>query len=61
MAEECMNTDILSVREDDPAELVARMMEWKNIHHVPVENQRGELIGLITTTHLKRHVAEGKY
>lgn len=58
MAEECMNTDILSVREDDPAELVARMMEWKNIHHVPVENQRGELMGLITTTHLKRHVAE---
>lgn len=60
MAEECMSTDILSVREDDPAALVARMMEWKNIHHVPVEDKQGKLIGLITMKHLKKHAVEGQ-
>ncbi len=59
MAEECMSTDILSVREDDPAELVARIMEWNDIHHVPVENEAGDLTGLITSRHLERHSSEG--
>jgi len=45
---EIMTTDLFTVNEDDPANLVTHMMKWKNIHHVPVENEKNELVGIIT-------------
>lgn len=60
MAEECMSTDILSVKADDPAELVAKMMQWNRIHHVPVEDESGALVGIITAKHIGRYIEEGK-
>lgn len=59
MAEECMSTDILSVKEDDPAELVVRIMEWRNIHHLPVEEPDGKIVGLITKKLLSNHLKNG--
>lgn len=59
LVDECMTTDILSVQEDDPAELVARMMDWRNIHHVPVENDAGHITGLITATLLQKLRSRG--
>jgi CBS domain-containing protein len=46
--EQIMKTDLFTVMEDDPVHLVANMMFWRNIRHVPVENNRGELVGIIT-------------
>ncbi len=46
--EQIMKTDLFTVMEDDPVQLVANMMYWRNIRHVPVENNRGELTGLVT-------------
>ena len=46
--EQIMKTDLFTVTEDDPVQLVANMMYWRNIRHVPVENNRGELTGLVT-------------
>ena len=43
-----MTTDVFTVHEDDPLSLVKAVMEWKNIRHIPVENDRGALVGLIT-------------
>ena len=43
-----MKTDIFTVNEDDPVQLVANLMYWRNIRHVPVENNLGELTGLVT-------------
>lgn len=45
---EIMTTELFTVREDDPANLVAQIMQWKNIHHVPVENEENKLVGLLT-------------
>ncbi len=47
-----MITDIYTVQEDEPLCLVKSIMEWKNIRHLPIENLQGELVGLVTASHL---------
>jgi len=46
--EELMSTDLITVREDDLAELIKSLMCWSRIHHVPVENHAGEVVGVVT-------------
>ena len=43
-----MTTEIFVVHEDDLIELVKNIMEWKNIHHLPVVNKLNKFIGMIT-------------
>ncbi|MEO9965748.1 MAG: CBS domain-containing protein [Reichenbachiella sp.] len=50
-----MSTRLYIVNDSDLARLATNVMEWKNIHHVPVENQEGDLCGLLTWTHLERY------
>ncbi|GAA5221793.1 CBS domain-containing protein [Membranihabitans marinus] len=45
---ECMITDIFTVRQDDVIDMVAEMMIWKHIKHVPVEDKKGNLVGIVT-------------
>ena len=47
-----MSTDLFTVREDDPLDLAMHMMEWHHIHHIPVENGRGEVAGILSTANL---------
>lgn len=47
-----MTTRIFTVKETDLASLATRIMEWKNIHHMPVEDNHGKLTGLLTWTHV---------
>lgn len=49
-----MTTEIFTVNENDLATLATELMRWKNIHHIPVENDEGKLTGLLTWTHAKR-------
>ncbi len=51
-----MNTDVSTVRPDDPIELVADLMSWERIRHVPVEDERGLLVGLVTYRAVLRHL-----
>ena len=46
--EQIMTTELFTVLEDDPVKLVAQMMKWRNIRHVPVENKKGEFCGVIS-------------
>lgn len=50
-----MSTQIFSVNENDLANLALKIMKWKNIHHIPVENNSDELCGLLTWTHMKNY------
>ena len=50
--EQIMKTDLFTVAEEDPVKLVANVMYWRNIRHVPVENNRGELTGIVTCKHV---------
>jgi len=51
-----MNRKTLSAQENDSAELVLKMMLWKNIHHAPILDHNLELSGLLTWTDVKNYV-----
>lgn len=53
LVEHIMSTDLFSVNENDLAILATNIMQWKGIHHVPVENDLGEICGILTWTHMK--------
>jgi CBS domain-containing protein len=56
--EDFMSTDLYIVGPDEPANLVASMMVWKSIRHVPVEDGERRLVGIISYRRLVRCVAE---
>ena len=53
-----MTTKLFTVREDDLVALPLQIMQWKDIHHVPVINDSGQLKGLLTWTHLQNYQEE---
>jgi CBS domain-containing protein/gamma-glutamylcysteine synthetase len=53
-----MTTDIFTVRPDDPIELVADLMGWERIRHVPVEDDKGRLVGLVSYRAVLRHLSD---
>ncbi len=55
-----MNTDIISAQDDDSAELVLKIMYWKNIHHLPIMDAKMELVGLLTWTDVKHFMEHPK-
>ena len=50
--EKFMTTEVFVVNENDLVELVAKIMEWRNIHHIPVVDDKNRLTGLITKTNI---------
>lgn len=48
-----MSTEIFVVNEHDLVELVYKIMEWKEIHHVPVVNKINKVVGLIDKDQLR--------
>jgi CBS domain-containing protein/gamma-glutamyl:cysteine ligase YbdK (ATP-grasp superfamily) len=53
-----MSTDLFTVQPDDLVDLAASVMEWEHIRHVPVEDDSGRLVGIITHRSLLRLVAD---
>jgi CBS domain-containing protein len=49
-----MSTDLFTVGPDDLIDLAASVMDWRHIRHVPVEDQEGRLVGLVTHRGLLR-------
>jgi CBS domain-containing protein len=49
-----MVTDLFTVRAGDLVDLAASVMDWRHIRHVPVEDEEGRLVGLITHRDLLR-------
>jgi CBS domain-containing protein len=58
--EQFMATDLFTVRPDDVLELAASLMEWRHVRHVPVEDDSGHLVGLISHRDLVHLFAHGK-
>jgi len=54
-----MATDLFTVRPDDLVDLAASLMEWRHIRHVPVEDEDGRLVGLVTHRGLLRLLSGG--
>jgi len=54
-----MTTELFTVRPQDLVDLAAALMEWEHIRHVPVEDDRGQLVGIVTHRALMQLVARG--
>ncbi|MCA9321162.1 MAG: CBS domain-containing protein, partial [Planctomycetes bacterium] len=54
-----MSTDLFTVNQDEAIDLVACLMDWRHIRHVPVEDDDHRLVGLVSARILLRLVAQG--
>jgi CBS domain-containing protein/gamma-glutamyl:cysteine ligase YbdK (ATP-grasp superfamily) len=54
-----MATDLFTVRPDDLVDLAASVMTWRHIRHVPVEDDEGNLVGLVSHRSLLRLLSRG--
>jgi len=55
--EQYMTTDLYTVHEDEVIDLVANLMDWRRIRHVPVEDDEHRLVGLVSYRSLLRFLA----
>jgi CBS domain-containing protein len=55
-----MTQDLFTVRPDDIVDFAATLMDWRHVRHVPVENDVGELVGLVSHRSLLRLMAQGR-
>ena len=58
--EQFMITDLLTVHPEDVVDLAASLMNWKEIRHIPVENDKGQLVGIVTHRDLLKLLVAGK-
>jgi CBS domain-containing protein len=58
--EQFMSTDLFTVQEDEPIDLVASLMDWEKIRHVPVEDHEHRLVGLVSYRSLIHLLAQGE-
>jgi CBS domain-containing protein len=56
-ASDVMSTDLFTVHPDDPVTLAASMMDWRHTRNVPVEDESGQLLGLVSSRDLLRLIA----
>ena len=49
-----MTTDLHTVSEDEPVDLVASIMDWEKVRHIPVEDTRHRLVGIVSYRRLIR-------
>lgn len=56
--EQFMTTDLITTHADEAVELVANLMQWKRIRHVPVEDNAHCLIGVVSQSSLVKLLAE---
>ena len=51
-----MTTKIFTAQENDSAQLVLKMMEWKHIHHAPILDSNLDLTGILTWTDVSHYL-----
>lgn len=58
--EQFMAVDLFTVRPADVLDLAASLMHWRHVRHVPVEDDSGRLIGIVSHRDLIELMAAGK-
>ena len=58
--EQFMATDLFTVRPEDVIDLAANLMHWRHVRHVPVEDDEGKLVVIISHRDLLELFALGK-
>ncbi len=57
---EFMMTDLFTVQKNDIIELVAEMLDWQKIRYAPVEDIKGNLVGLVSRRLILRSLIKNK-
>ena len=57
IVEQIMSTELYTMGETDLVDLAIHVMDWKHIRHIPVENQKGQLVGLLNARTLMKHLS----
>ena len=55
--QDIMTTKTLTAQKNDSAELVMRMMQWKNIHHTPILDSSSNLCGILSWVDIEPHIS----
>lgn len=55
-----MKTELFTVQEDELIDLAASIMDWERIRHVPVEDEKSNLVGLVSYRSILRTIADPK-
>ncbi len=55
-----MHTELFTVQEDELIDLAASIMDWEKVRHIPVEDEKNNLVGLVTYRSILRMVADPK-
>ena len=55
-----MNTKTITAQDNDSAILVLKMMQWNNIHHLPILDDNLNLTGLLTWTDVEKYLGKPK-
>ena len=51
-----MTTDLVTAQSSDPVELVATIMDWRKIRHMPVEDESGTIVGILTRKRIEHYM-----
>jgi CBS domain-containing protein len=54
-----MSSDVFTVHPEDLVDLAANLMDWEHLRYVPVEDQNGHLLGLLSSRAIIRMLARG--
>ncbi len=58
--ERFMSKDLFTVRPEDIIDFAASMMNWRHIRHVPVEDDSGNLVGIVSSRELLEIVSRDR-
>jgi CBS domain-containing protein len=50
-----MSKELYTVQDEDQVDLATSVMDWRKIHHVPVENEQGEVVGIISSADVLKY------
>ncbi|MFZ9886607.1 MAG: glutamate-cysteine ligase family protein [Myxococcota bacterium] len=54
-----MTREVVTVQKEDLVDLAASLMDWERLRHIPVEDDHGQLVGLVSHRAILRLVARG--
>lgn len=55
---EFMETDLFTAQKNDLVLMVQHLMKWKDFSHMPIEDKRGNLVGLVSIKYLTKQLEE---
>ena len=58
LVEEFMTTDLFTAQQNDIPELVADIMNWQKVKHIPIEDDKGQLKGIVDYSNLLKYYSK---